>query len=67
MSLFSTATMDSASNFRAFWAEEVKRREKKVAGPQLCAARNATMHASPISPRALAFAFMGMWHLVGCK
>ena len=47
--------------------EEVKRREKKVAGPQLCAARNATMHAPPISPRALAFAFMGMWHLVGCK
>ena len=29
MSLFSTATMDSASNFRTFWAEEVKRREKK--------------------------------------
>ena len=29
MSLFSTVTMDSASNFRTFWAEEVKRREKK--------------------------------------
>ena len=29
MSLFSTVTMDSASNFRTFWADEVKRREKK--------------------------------------
>ena len=29
MSLFSTATMDSASNFRTIWAGEVKRREKK--------------------------------------
>jgi len=29
MSLFSTVTMDSASNFRTIWADEVKRREKK--------------------------------------
>ena len=29
MSLLSTVTMDSASNFRTIWADEVKRREKK--------------------------------------
>ena len=31
------------------------------------AAAHATIHATPICPRALAFALMGMWNLVGCK
>ena len=39
----------------------------RARSPQRPCHHHATMHATPISPRALAFAFMGMWHLVGCK
>ena len=51
-----------SNDFRVFWVHPPG--IALLCGP---AARNATMHATPISPRALAFAFMGMWHLVGYK